>query len=209
MPLIALEGIDGSGKTTQARLLADALRARQRRVVLTQEPTNGPIGSMIRAALRGEIKLPEESMPHLFAADRAAHAIDIRRDLMDGVVVICDRYIVSSVVYQGYSLSPLPADAGEAEAAILWLNRHFPQPDITVMIRVRPQVAAARLVERGTPERYDGMLDALAARYDQACAGDHGLASLVVVDGEQSELEVAQDVMRGIERYWPGRWYAS
>ncbi|HYY53573.1 MAG TPA: dTMP kinase, partial [Myxococcales bacterium] len=106
---IALEGLDGSGTTTQAERIASVLRAQGRRVLLTREPSDGPIGTLIRLALTGRLGLPqrsgpltEEALALLFAADRVDHlAAVIEPALERGELVVCDRYVLSSLAYQG------------------------------------------------------------------------------------------------------------
>src|SRR5688572_4731702 len=95
---IALEGLDGSGTTTQAARLADALGARGRTVVRTQEPSHGPIGRLVREALRSlDAPLDPDALALLFAADRRDHvASEIEPALARGHDVVCDRYVMSS-----------------------------------------------------------------------------------------------------------------
>ena len=108
---IAIEGIDGAGTTTQAARLAAALRKRGLPVRTTHEPTDGPIGALIRQVLNGRVvvagpagstSLGWSTMALLFAADRLDHLqAEIIPNLMDGVTVITDRYDASSIAYQG------------------------------------------------------------------------------------------------------------
>ncbi len=138
---ITLEGPDGVGKTTLALRLADHLRAKGRRVLLTAEPTRGPIGTLIRAAMAGDATL-QPALAHLFAADRALHlATEISPALADGLDMICDRYTLSSLAYQG------------AEA---WtLNEHFPAPDLTLLLSAPVSVRLARLSARAAADPWE------------------------------------------------------
>lgn len=138
--LIALEGVDGSGKSTQAKLLAAALQARGREVVLTQEPTGGAGGVKLRQYLQGPERhlRPEEEL-ELFIADRREHVAQvIRPALAAGHLVITDRYYYSSVAYQGaLGLDP---------AQILARNEAFaPRPDLVFLLTLSPAQALARL----------------------------------------------------------------
>jgi len=102
--LIALEGLDGCGKTTQAARIAEALRARGREVVVTREPSDGPIGTKIRALARGAAPPDAERELALFTDDRREHvALVIEPALAAGRWVITDRYFLSTVADQGAS----------------------------------------------------------------------------------------------------------
>jgi dTMP kinase len=138
--LLALEGIDGSGKSTQARLLAEALKRRCLRVVLTQEPTTGPAGRKLRQYLAGPNRhlSPTEELA-LFQDDRREHvATVILPALAAGQVVITDRYYYSSVAYQG--------SLGLDPARILNNNEAFaPRPNLVFILTLQPEVALTRL----------------------------------------------------------------
>jgi dTMP kinase len=144
--LLALEGIDGSGKTTQAELLAAALQRRGFKVMLTREPTSGPAGQRLRRYLSGPTRhlSPAEELA-LFVSDRREHvARVIRPALAAGQVVITDRYYYSSVAYQGaLGLDP---------ARILAENEAFaPRPHLVFVLTLPPALAVARL--SGSPHR--------------------------------------------------------
>jgi dTMP kinase len=147
---VVLEGIDGSGTTTQAARLADHLRADNRQVHVTREPSTGPIGAQIRLMLTRRIPLADarqaETMALLFAADRLDHlASEVEPRLRAGFVVISDRYDLSSLAYQSVS-------AGSRHDITSWIrscNQHARRPDLTVVVDVSPEVAAARRASRG------------------------------------------------------------
>jgi dTMP kinase len=139
--LLALEGIDGSGKSTQADLMAGALKRRGAEVVLTREPTSGPAGQRLRGYLSGPARHLSPALELAqFVADRREHvARVIRPALAAGRVVITDRYYYSSVAYQG----ALGLDA----ARILALNESFaPRPRLVFILTLPPEVAVARLL---------------------------------------------------------------
>ena len=99
--LLCIEGLDGCGKSTHVRLLARWLRSRGRKVVITDEPTDGVSGKIIKRMLRGELKLPIAAEALLFTADRVQHISDvIEPALKAGKVVLNERYVCSSLAYQ-------------------------------------------------------------------------------------------------------------
>jgi dTMP kinase len=152
---VVLEGLDGAGTTTQTARLAEALRARHVAVRTTREPSDGPVGTMIRQVLSGRIVLPAGRAPGwatmalLFAADRMDHVeAEIEPFLLHGGVMISDRYDASSLAYQS-----VVSGRGGAETVewIRALNRHALRPDLTIVLDVSAEVAAARRQVRGEP----------------------------------------------------------
>jgi dTMP kinase len=135
---IVIEGLDGSGKTTQAKLLAKKLE-KTTKCFLTAEPSCGKIGSFIREdCLYEEKRLPTEAEALLFAADRIEHVCsEVKPALEDGKLVICDRYIYSSLAYQG--------SAGLSLEWIKTINARSLQPDFSVFIDVPPEKVIERL----------------------------------------------------------------
>src|SRR5690606_1380005 len=143
---IVLEGIDGAGTTTQAERLAELLRGWGKSVVLTREPTSGPIGRLLRTTLGGgltdaegeRVDLDWAAMALLFAADRLDHVRrEIEPALLRGEVVISDRYDLSSLVYQS-------ATCPEGASATPWLtqlNARARRPDLTLVLDIPPEVA--------------------------------------------------------------------
>ena len=152
---VVLEGLDGAGTTTQAGRLADALRSRRVPVRSTREPSDGPVGTMIRQVLGGRIVLPAGRSPGwatmalLFAADRMDHVeAEIEPFLAQGGTVISDRYDASSLAYQSVVSGRASEDTVEWIRA---LNRHARRPDLTVVLDVSADVAASRRQARGEP----------------------------------------------------------
>lgn len=135
---IVIEGLDGSGKTTQARLLAKKL-SKKYNIFLTTEPSRGKIGSYIREYyLYEKQRLPTDVEALLFAADRLEH---VKKELVpaldEGKLVICDRYLHSSLAYQGSS--------GLSIDWIRGINSKALQPDIGIFIDLAPEVVLKRL----------------------------------------------------------------
>ena len=102
---IVFEGIDGAGKSTQAKILAERLKSLGRQVVMTAEPTDLPSGRELRKVLCGDIKKSDCEIAAMFTLDRIAHNVDAERGiekmLSEGICVICDRYYYSTLAYQG------------------------------------------------------------------------------------------------------------
>ena len=152
---IAVEGIDGCGSTTHVKLLEKALRQRGHQVQPTCEPSNGPIGMLIRQVLQKRLFVPDATGPRafawstmalLFAADRMDHLDStVVPGLRDGAVVISDRYDLSSLAYQSVT-------APGGEKVIPWireLNAAALRPDLTLVINVPSEVAEQRRKARG------------------------------------------------------------
>ena len=139
---IVLEGIDGSGTTTQAARLAASLRAAGHAVVSTREPSDGPLGVVLRQALtRRLVGLSDQALALLFAADRLDHlASVVEPALAEGKVVVSDRYVLSSLAYQGMRL-PL--------SWVETLNAAARPADLTLYLEVDPRTAARRRQGRG------------------------------------------------------------
>jgi len=167
--LIAIEGIDGAGTTTQCQRLAAHFALH-----LTREPSDLPIGKFLRAILRHEVDVSDErAVALLFAADRIDH---VAREIVPTLAhksVISDRYVMSSIVYQSLVVE---------RAFVADINRAAPRADLTILVDVDVDVAESRRAGRGGPEeRYDrrAVQERLAAAY-RAEAAHHGA---VIVDG--------------------------
>lgn len=146
--LVAIEGPGGVGKSTTTPLVAKLLRAQGVPVFPTREPIDSPLGDLAR---HGTEEYRGEAMACLIAAGRYQHGTIIRPALEAGTVVVCDRYIASSLVLQ-------VLDGVDRE--FVWLlNEEVIMPDLTVIITARPDVIATRLTERGTHSRYERMTD--------------------------------------------------
>lgn len=153
---IVLEGIDGAGTTTQTAKLVERLR-RETKVSCraTREPSDGPIGALVRQILTGRIVAPGGRAPGwaamalLFAADRMDHVeAEIEPVLAEGGIIVSDRYDASSLAYQSVS------SGRGGEKAVDWirsLNVHARRPDLTVVVDLPSEVAAIRREERGEP----------------------------------------------------------
>lgn len=196
---ITLEGGEGAGKSTQARILAERLRAAGHEVVLTREPGGAPGAEMLRGLLlSGDVawSLPAETLLH-FAA-RAEHAErTIRPALAGGAWVVCDRFYDSTMVYQGYGQG---ADRAAIAALIGLLGL---TPDLTLVLDVPVDVSMARMQARGAAaDRYERLGAAFFARVR---AGFLAVAAseprrCVVVPAEGAADEVAETVWHMVAR---------
>ena len=159
---VTFEGADGSGKSTQAELLRAALEAEGRDVVLTREPGGTELGEHIRTfVLRGPDMAPWAEAA-LFAASRAEHVVEVIRPALDrGADVVCDRYLDSSLAYQGIA-------RGLGVDAVLQLNFAVTDglvPDVTFVLLLDPGVATGRHVD---PDRLEREGTELQAKVDVA-----------------------------------------
>lgn len=206
---IVIEGIDGSGTSTQAAMLGKWFRNRGLPVLVTHEPTDGPIGSMIRQILTHRLVVCGMTGPRaptwatmtlLFAADRLDHLeSSIQPNLLDGVNVVSDRYDLSSIAYQSATGSEHASD--DVTAWVQSVNSRARRPDLTIVLDVDPAIAAERRAERAyTTELYEDntLQQALAEAYakaDDLVPGDH----VVHVDGNQSMEKVHAAIVAAVE----------
>jgi len=153
---IVLEGVDGCGKSTHAKLLAEWLRERELEVLLTAEPTGGRTGKLIREVLSGKVKAEPRALALLFTADRAEHMPEIKSALDEGKVVVSERYYHSTVAYQ--------AAQGVERWWLLKINDFAIEPDLVLFLDVKPSVGVKRTKTREIFEE-GGFLEKVRAEY--------------------------------------------
>lgn len=187
--LIAIEGVDGIGKTTQLDHLEKRLAAAGQASHRTVEPSQGTIGKLIRAELSGDAGMAQMAdggvFALLFAADRLHHlACEIEPALKAGQVVLCDRYVLSSLVYQSLSLP---------HSWVATLNQQARPADITLLLCASERTTTSRRDGReGPQEAFDKVQtqNQLAKRYKELC--NHPLCGEVIpLDAEGSAEDIA------------------
>ena len=181
---IVIEGLDGSGKSTQAKMLAAALR-KEYDVVCTVEPSRGAIGRFIRNRILFERFRPSASVEALlFAADRIDHVQrEVAPALAEGRVVISDRYLYSSLAYQG--------SAGLSLDWIQTINVHSLKPDLALFIDVSPEVVLGRLRRKKSVMEtleIQQKVRSIYLRYAEK-------GELAKIEGGNSKKTVARDVL--------------
>lgn len=191
--LIAFEGLDQSGKETQAQQLREQLRASGRKARLISFPDYGTsIGEEIARALQGEREYGNDVMQLLFVANRHERREAIVEWLAGGLILICDRYRASSLAY------------GEAQGLdVQWLEdiqRYLPPADLTIYVDIAPETALKRKAhDRDRYERDMDMLSRVRASYRRQATQ----ADWVLVDGERSKEDIAADVLAAVTARLP------
>jgi dTMP kinase len=189
--LIVLEGLDGAGTTTQTRRLVEHLNARGVKAYGTREPSDGPVGRLIREMLTGQHAIADEKLSQgtfglLFAADRLDHLQrEVEPKLRDGVLVVSDRWYHSSLAYQG---------TGADRDWITRLNERARRPDLTIFLEVDPEVAAKR---RAAARRSEELFENLRMQQEVDAGYKATITELraqgeriEILDGEQTEDQV-------------------
>lgn len=201
---IVFEGIDGSGKSTQARHLAQRLRDQGLRVHLTAEPTSGPVGSLIRNGFSGRVVLDDRVIAALFVADRIDHLTNshdgMLRLLDDGVTIISDRYYLSSVAYHSSDVAPEWVINANA------LSTDLLRPDLTIFLRLAPEVASHRMVDGGKiTDRFEGLekIADAATNYELAVDLARELDTIVCIDADAKSDVIANQVLEAVEKHLP------
>ena len=185
---IVFEGLDGAGNSTQSMLLAEFLKGRGKDVLLTKEPTENPIGKIIRDVLQKKMKTSPVALQILFTADRGHHLhSEIEPALEQGKVVISDRYMFSTMAFGG-----LGADM----EFLKHINSKFRVPDITFIIDVPPEVAIKRISSRqGDVELFEEAEKLEKTRKNYLKLKDQ-FPNVHVIDGDRPIEAVAAEVQK-------------
>jgi dTMP kinase len=186
--LIAFEGLDQSGKQTQAELLRDRLKQAGRKARLVSFPDYGTsIGEEIARALAGEREYGPDVMQLLYVANRYERKDDLNRWLEGGLILVCDRYVASSVAYgEAFGLDP---------SWLVDMQKFLPPPALTIMLDIAPDTAAQRkAVDRDRYERDLALLGRVRESYHRQASGQGWL----VLDGERPKGAIAEDVLNAV-----------
>jgi dTMP kinase len=186
--LIVFDGIDGAGKTTQARKLADDLTAVGETVVLSKEPTDGIYGAKLRASAQSG-RLPFDEELDLFVADRQEHLREkVAPALEAGHIVILDRYFYSTLAYQGVRAGTL-RDIEER------IRKDVIHPDVTFWIETPPELAVLRIQRRDGAANHFEKIDDLVDIDSLFREISRSEKNLVAIDGSRSISEVYSDIL--------------
>jgi dTMP kinase len=188
--LIAFEGLDQSGKQTQAERVRDFVLTHDRDCRLVSFPDyTTAIGTEISRALHGEREYGADVMQLLYVANRYERRVELAGLLEQGSVVVCDRYMASSIAYgEAQGLDPRWLDD---------MQRYLPKPDLTILLDIAPETAVQRKAQgRDRYERDLSLLSRVRESYRRQASND----SWLVLDGERPRDAVSGDVVTAVER---------
>ena len=193
---IVLEGLDGSGTTTQMELLSSRLRSHGADVLATCEPSKGEVGLLARRILKKELHVDPRTLALIFAADRNEHLYGesgMLSHLEQGGFVVCDRYLFSSLAYQS---------VGCSYDFVAALNRPFPLPEYLIFLDVAPSETQRRLSTRNGVELFDGssIQEQILNNYERGM-GEFSAPEMrsVRIDGSLPIETVAEKIWRALE----------
>ncbi|MEM9275316.1 MAG: dTMP kinase [Cyanobacteria bacterium P01_F01_bin.143] len=198
---IVLEGIDGSGSSTQSELLKEYFVSQGEKAVISPEPSSGIIGNLIRQALKKRILFTEdadlfdEQMAYLFAADRHDHLYNdvdgVFKLINDGFHVICTRYYFSSLSYN--------CQTPEEFAFVSNLNHKFPNPDLAIYLDIPPEVSLSRIKNRSLKEIYETKDKLSKVRKNYQKIFDNYPDNLLVIDGTEDKIKIHKKIIGAID----------
>jgi dTMP kinase len=188
---IAFEGLDGSGSSTQVRLLSERLERAGHKTLVTKEPTGtNPIGRLIREVLQHRFETSAEGLQLLFAADRAEHLrVDILPALKEGKIVLTDRYLFSTIAFGSYGVTDMDW--------LKQLNRLYPLPDITFLFKLDPELCIQRIQGRGTTFELFEKVEKLKVIWKNYEKISHDYPHFHLIDATKGIAEIA-DMIWGI-----------
>ena len=194
---IVIEGIDGSGKSTQAELLKEYFVSQGEKAVISPEPSSGIIGNLIRQALKKRVFFTadrqrfDEQMAYLFASDRHDHLYNdidgVYKLIRDGFNVISTRYYFSSLAYNSHT--------AEQFDFIQKLNHKFPPPDITIYLDLPVEISLARTKDRSLKEIYETKEKLTLVRDNYQTIFKNYRSKLLTIDGTQQRDVIKQQII--------------
>ena len=197
---IAFEGIDGSGKSTQVKLLSEKLKKEGFKIYTTFEPTDSPIGSVIKNIFRHRIEADHRTIAGLYVADRLDHLLNktngILKKMEEGYTVITDRYYFSSYAYQGTHMSldwVIQANALSAELL---------RPDLNVYIDISPETSMQRISKgRDSVELFETLENLIAVKetYYEAFKILKDTERVLIIEGERPADLIAAEIWSHIK----------
>lgn len=198
---IVFEGIDGSGKSTQVRLLREKLQLEGISCYTTMEPTDAPIGSLIHQIMTGRVKMDNKVIAALFAADRLDHLLNdvdgIVHKIEQGMTVVSDRYYFSSYAYHSVDMSmDWVIQANEQSSQIL-------RPTVNIFIDISPDIAMERIAKnRFHQELFEkkSRLIQVREKYLEAFEKRKDVENVLILDGNRKEEEIAADVWEQVKK---------
>lgn len=184
---IAFEGLDGSGSSTQSRLLAERLEKNGKATLLTKEPTSeNPIGKMIRDILQHKWQTSPEALQLLFSADRAEHLkYTIEPALQNDRIVITDRYLYSSLAYGGMDVNT---------DWLKGLNSSFRLPDLTFLFKLAPEECIKRIAGRGSDFELFEKKEKLTKIWENYEKIAEEYPNIIMINAMQDIDEIAQKI---------------
>ena len=197
---IAFEGIDGSGKSTQVKRLARHLESAGHKVYTTCEPTEGPIGKMIRDIFNHRMEGDQRTIAALFVADRLEHLLNkkdgILKKMEEGFTVITDRYYFSSYAYHSVHMDmDWVIEANRLSADIL-------RPALNIYIDIPPEVSMSRIGKvRSSVEMYETLENQklVYAKYSEAMERQRKVEKIFSVAGNQQEEKISDEVWEAVK----------
>lgn len=197
---LAFEGIDGSGKSTQVKLLSEKLIGEGHQVYVTCEPTSGPIGKMIRDIFNHKIEGDHRTIAALFVADRLEHLLHktegILKKLKDGFTVITDRYYFSSYAYHSVHMDmDWVIEANKLSAQLL-------RPDLNIYIDIAPEISMERITKnRASVEKYETLENQkqVYAKYAEAFGRQKNSENIFTVNGNRPPAKIAEEIWQTLQ----------
>lgn len=201
---IVIEGIDGSGKTTQVAKVVESLKSQGKDVVITKEPTDGEVGQLIRKMLSGKVEFTPVAFQYLFAADRVMHMEEVENLLKGGKIVVSDRYFWSAIAYGLADKKGMDFENSKEVSlvaqSILSMYHQFLLPDYTFYLKIPVDVSLSRLGKMDKEKEVYEKKENLEKVY----VGYEWLAEkfpdeIMVIEGTQDVKDITQNIVACIQ----------